>query len=96
MRRSRRKLLRKGHPKPRKRKPLPIVSHAFWSDKVARRDGYSVYLSPDGQEINTTGVFSTKKGGELARWSDKVYVGPVVKYVRSVGKCRDYLANLYC
>lgn len=59
------------------------MKYGLYSAKDANQRGYTVWKTPDGREVNITCASSTPEGIGY-EWPDKVLVGEVVSYVRSV------------
>jgi len=57
------------------------VRHGFYSHEMALIHGWSVYLTPDGEEVTVTGVCESKEACN-AKWDDIRDVGPVTDYVK--------------
>lgn len=53
--------------------------YGFYSERAAAVRGTLVYSTPDGREVEVTGVVTSLDAYE---WPDKVYVGQVVEFVR--------------
>lgn len=65
--------------------------HGYYSKRQAEIGGELIWSRPDGSEVSVTEVTDGPESPELVH-PDKVYVGPVVKFVRRIseGKFRPY------
>lgn len=60
--------------------------HGFYSQKDANQHGYCVYTTPDGKSVNVTFVCPVINWSDHYKWDDTIYIGPVVKCIRSESK----------
>jgi hypothetical protein len=60
-----------------------MTRYGFYSAKAAVRFGYSTYTTPSGNKVDVTEV-SQDPDGSNYNWADKVKVGVVIDYVRSI------------
>jgi hypothetical protein len=60
------------------------VYHAVFSSQFAENYGYAIYKSADGTEVMVSSVDIDKENLlKNFNWSDKIYVGEVVKFISS-------------
>lgn len=75
------------------------IRHGWYSAAAANLWGYVTYLNDAGEEVHITMQSEFEEGGETYFWEDKVYVGILTKYVRSVDRSyarRDrYTSNYF-
>ena len=64
--------------------------YGWYSEACDRRNGHAVYLDKDGNEVKITEVMSDSDKKPTNKWNDNIYVGEVVKWVRTI----DYLDGL--
>lgn len=60
------------------------IYHAVFSNEAAKKHGFAIYERADGTKVYVTSVGIDKEN--LLKdygWSDKVYVGEVVKFITS-------------
>lgn len=58
-----------------------LTFHAVFSEQAANTFGSSIYLNPDGKEVEVTNVYSSEENDNY-NWVDKVYVGEVKTWLR--------------
>ena len=63
--------------------------HGWYSEKAAEVCGSIFYETPEGREVKVTGVTFDEEGKGY-KWSDRVYIGPVEKYLRGNMKSHGY------
>lgn len=64
--------------------------YGFYSSEAAKVFGYSIYLNENNEEIKVTYVTKDPLVGYFQYlWSDKEFVGSVVKHIRSKKGKRD-------
>ncbi len=56
--------------------------YGWYSDEADKLYGHSVYEKPDGTEVVVTAVYRDPDA-ESYKWDDKVFVGEVVKCLRT-------------
>ena len=61
------------------------MKYAIYSEKQAAMAGTAEYTTPDGGTVIVTHV-SDKPGCPTCLWDDKIDMGEVVKYVRTVSE----------
>ena len=72
-----------------KKKPWTKRRYGLYSETAATRVGYSVCLTPDGQEVKVTKITCAtthEKAIQGYFWDDARWVGPLAKHVKDVGK----------
>jgi hypothetical protein len=57
--------------------------HAYYSPTAAKQFGFNIYEMPDGSQVETTDVGPDRDGASYL-WQDKIYVGVVSEWVRSI------------
>jgi len=70
------------------------TKYGFYSRKAADRYGSIVYKTPTGQEVEVTVIFSSPTH-ESYNWDDKICVGEITDYVRTVKPKLDGLISSY-
>lgn len=62
-----------------------MTRHGFYSKSAEQHYGAEIWLTPDGREVKVTGTDYSIHGTSYV-WTDKKYVGPVVKKVKKEDK----------
>ena len=66
-------------------KEQPQTKYGFYSQQAAKKIGVVEYATPDGGKVQVTAV-GYDPAGSFYHWGDKVCVGEVTNYIRTVSE----------
>jgi hypothetical protein len=69
------------------------MKYGFYSEEAAKRCPVYIYRTSDGREVRATGL-STVPTGDDYMWKDKICVGVVSEYVRTISNHTDSMIKM--
>lgn len=68
--------------------------YGFFSEKAAQKYGHMTFTTPNGSKVDVTVISSDPEGSEYM-WDDKIKMGVVLDYVRTVEPVDGQTRNIY-